>query len=139
MNLRQHPNVMIMGDFNDYPTNNSIAKVLGAVAPKGEVQAKKLYNLMDGRKEGTYRYRGEWGILDQLIVSGFLLQGHDGICTSYDKAQILRHPFLLEEDEKYGGDIPSRTYWGKKYHGGYSDHLPVCVDFEIGNRERISG
>ena len=34
-----------------------------------------------------------------MIVSGFLLQGHDGICTSYDKAQILRHPFLLEEDE----------------------------------------
>ena len=33
INLRQHPNVMIMGDFNDYPTNNSIAKVLGAVAP----------------------------------------------------------------------------------------------------------
>ena len=132
INLRQHPNVMIMGDFNDYPTNNSIAKVLGAVAPKGEVQAKKLYNLMDGRKEGTYRYRGEWGVLDQLIVSGFLLQGHDSMRTSYDKAQILKYPFLLEEDEKYGGDIPSRTYWGKKYHGGYSDHLPVCVDFEIG-------
>lgn len=52
--------------------------------------------------------------------------------TSYDKAQILKYPFLLEEDEKYGGNIPSRTYWGKKYHGGYSDHLPVCVDFEIG-------
>ena len=132
MNIRQHPNVMIMGDFNDYPTNNSIAKVLGAVAPKSGVQAKKLYNLMDGRKEGTYRYRGEWGILDQLIVSGFLLQGHDSMRTSYDKAQILKYPFLLEEDEKYGGNIPSRTYWGKKYHGGYSDHLPVCVDFEIG-------
>lgn len=57
--------------------------------------------------------------------------------TSYDKAQILKYPFLLEEDEKYGGNIPSRTYWGKKYHGGYSDHLPVCVDFEIGNRERL--
>ena len=132
MNVRRHPNILIMGDFNDYPTNNSIAKVLGAVAPKGEVQAKKLYNLMDGRKEGTYRYRGEWGVLDQLIVSGFLLQGHDSMRTSYDKAQILKYPFLLEEDEKYGGDIPSRTYWGKKYHGGYSDHLPVCVDFEIG-------
>lgn len=99
MNIRQHPNVMIMGDFNDYPTNNSIAKVLGAVAPKSGVQAKKLYNLMDGRKEGTYRYRGEWGVLDQLIVSGFLLQGHDSMRTSYDKAQILKYPFLLEEDE----------------------------------------
>lgn len=132
MNVRRHPNILIMGDFNDYPTNNSIAKVLGAVAPKGEVQATKLYNLMDGRKDGTYRYRGEWGILDQLIVSGFLLQGHAGIRTSYDKAQIVRFPFLLEEDEKYGGDIPFRTYWGRKYHGGFSDHLPVCVDFEIG-------
>lgn len=132
MNIRQHPNVIIMGDFNDYPTNKSIVEVLGAVAPKGAVQARKLYNLMNGRKEGTYRYRGEWGMLDQLIVSGFLLQGHDGMRTSYDKAQILKYPFLLEEDEKYGGDIPSRTYLGKKYHGGYSDHLPVCVDFEIG-------
>lgn len=132
MAVRQHPNVVIMGDFNDYPTNKSIAKVLGAVAPKGEVLPRKLYNLMDGRKEGTYRYRGEWGVLDQLIVSGFLLQGHEGMRTSYDKAQILRHPFLLEEDEKYGGNIPSRTYWGRKYHGGYSDHLPICVDFEIG-------
>lgn len=129
---RQHPNVLIMGDFNDYPTNKSIAEVLGAVAPQGEIQPKKLYNLMDGRKEGTYRYRGEWGVLDQLIVSGFLLQGHDGMRTSYDKAQILKHPFLLEEDNKYGGDIPSRTYWGAKYHGGFSDHLPVCIDFEIG-------
>ncbi len=134
MNVRRHPNILIMGDFNDYPTNNSIAKVLGAVAPKGEVQATKLYNLMDGRKDGTYRYRGEWGILDQLIVSGFLLQGHAGIRTSYDKAQIVRFPFLLEEDEKYGGDIPFRTYWGRKYHGGFSDHLPVCVDFEIGKK-----
>ena len=132
MNVSRHPNILIMGDFNDYPTNNSIAKVLGAVAPKGEVQATQLYNLMDGRKDGTYRYRGEWGVLDQLIVSGFLLQGHDGIRTSYDKAQIVRFPFLLEEDEKYGGDIPFRTYWGRKYHGGFSDHLPVSVDFEIG-------
>ncbi len=132
MNLRQRPNIVIMGDFNDYPTNKSIAKVLGAVAPKGEVEAGKLYNLMDGRKEGTYRYRGEWGVLDQFIVSGFLLKEHEGIRTSYDKAQILRYSFLLEEDEKYGGDIPFRTYWGRRYHGGYSDHLPICVDFEIG-------
>ncbi len=132
MGMRQHPNVLIMGDFNDYPTNRSIAKVLGAVAPKDEVLPCRLYNLMDGRKEGTYRYRGEWGILDHLIVSGHLLLGNDGMRTSYDQAQILRLPFLLEEDDRYGGDIPSRTYFGKKYHGGYSDHLPVCVDFLIG-------
>lgn len=132
MQVRQHPNILIMGDFNDYPHNNSIAKVLGAVAPKQEIETRKLYNLMDGRQGGTYRYRGEWGILDQLIVSGHLLQGHPAIRTSYDQARIVEHPFLLEEDDRYGGLTPSRTYWGKKYHGGFSDHLPVCVDFVVG-------
>lgn len=139
MNLRQHPNVMIMGDFNDYPTNNSIAKVLGAVAPKGEVQAKKLYNLMDGRKEGTYRYRGEWGVLDQLIVSGFLLQGHDSMRTSYDKAQILKYPFLLEEDENMVV-ISHHVPTGERNIMVAIATIYQCVwTLKLENRERISG
>ncbi len=133
MNARSHPNVLVMGDFNDYPTSRSIAKVLGAGAPKDDVQARRLYNLMGGRKDGTYRYRGEWGVFDHLIVSGHLLLGHDAMRTSYGQAQILRLPFLLEEDDRYGGDRPVRTYSGRKYQGGYSDHLPVCVDFLVGN------
>ena len=86
---------------------------------------------MDGKEGGTYRYQGEWGTLDNFLVSGYLLKGNKRLKTSYDKAQILKLPFLLEEDDKYGGDTPFRTYWGKKYHGGYSDHLPVVVDFKI--------
>jgi predicted extracellular nuclease len=131
MMQRSHPNVLIMGDFNDYPDDRSIHDVLGARIPKGKIEPHRLYNLMAGRKGGTYRYRGEWNSLDHLIVSGYLLQGHRAIQTSYDRAQILRHDFLLEEDTKYGGDIPYRTYYGPKYHGGYSDHLPVCVDFQV--------
>ena len=131
MAKRAHPNVMIMGDFNDYPKDEAIYQVLEAKKPKLFKKSKSLYNLMDGRKEGTYRYRGEWGILDQLIVSGHMLKGKKGIRTKYKKAQILRFPFLLEEDDRYGGPIPSRTYFGQRYHGGYSDHLPVCVDFEV--------
>ena len=65
------------------------------------------------------------GTLDQMIVSGYLLEGNPRIHTSYKAACILRYPFLLEEDDRYGGDIPFRTYKGMKYHGGYSDHLPV--------------
>ena len=67
MNLRQHPNVMIMGDFNDYPTNNSIAKVL-VPGSKGEVQAKKPYNL-DGRTQG--RYFTAIGVNEHLIADCF--------------------------------------------------------------------
>lgn len=135
MSVRKNPNVIIMGDFNDYPTNNSIAKVLGATAPseKNKVETRKLYNLMDGRSDGTYRYKGEWNILDQMIVSGNLLNGGNNVSTSYDKAQILKYPFLLEEDDRYGGDTPSRTYWGNRFHGGYSDHLPIALDLIINN------
>lgn len=135
MNVRKNPNVIIMGDFNDYPTNNSIVKVLGAKAPSKEnkVERRRLYNLMDGRKDGSYRYKGEWNILDQMIVSGNMLMKGSKVSTSYDKAQILKHPFLFEEDDRYGGPTPNRTYFGNRFHGGYSDHLPICVDLNIKN------
>ncbi len=131
MNVRRRPSVIVMGDFNDYPSNRSIREVLGAARPQSDVEPKKLYNLMDGKEGGTYRYKGEWGILDQMIVSGTLLDERTAVRTSYDKAQILRFPFLLEEDENYGGDKPFRTYLGVRYNGGYSDHLPVVLHLEI--------
>lgn len=132
MDVRQNPNILIMGDFNDYPYNRSLTQMLKAAKPKKKVEPRALYNLMYGMKGGTNRYRGEWGILDQIIVSGTMLQPTNSIRTTPTKAQILRHPFLLEEDDRYGGYIPSRTYIGMRYHGGFSDHLPVCVDLEIG-------
>lgn len=123
MYVRRNPYVIVMGDFNDYPTDKSMKEVLCADG--------RLRNLMKGKNEGTYRYRGEWGILDQFLVSKTLLKKKGSIRTSEKKAQILRHEFLLEEDEKYGGDKPFRTYNGMKYQGGYSDHLPISLDLQI--------
>ena len=122
MRVRQHPSVIIMGDFNDEPTDKSM-KILCADG--------RLQNLMTDKQEGTYRYRGEWGILDQFLVSENLLDKKGSIRTSGKKAQILRHEFLLEEDEKHGGDKPYRTYNGMKYQGGFSDHLPIALDLQI--------
>ena len=130
MQARRRPNVVIMGDFNDYPSNRSIASVLGAIKPGKKPEMRKLYNLMDGKAGGTYRYRGEWGILDQMIVNGFLLKGNKKLHTSYENAEILAFPFLMEEDDRYGGDTPARTYKGLRYNGGYSDHLPVRLEME---------
>ena len=131
MAQRQHPNVIVMGDFNDYPDNRSITEVVGAKKPGKNVEKTRLYNLMDGKEGGTYRYRGEWGTLDQMIVNGHMLSVEGSMTVSYKDAEILKYPFLLEEDDRYGGEVPSRTYWGKKYHGGYSDHLPVLMQFKI--------
>ena len=133
--VRTHPNILIMGDFNDYPHNKSISEVLGAKAPTTTPDDKKLYNLLAEREKdktfGSYKYQGEWNILDQLIVSGFLLNNKEGLFTSEKQAGICNQPFLLEEDEKYSGVKPFRTYYGMKYQGGYSDHLPVFLDFTL--------
>jgi len=80
---------------------------------------------------GSYKYQGQWGILDHLIVSGALLNTNSSFYTSGDHADVVRLPFLLVDDERFGGLQPLRTYNGMRYQGGISDHLPVCVDFQL--------
>ena len=133
--IRTHPNILIMGDFNDYPHNKSISEILGAKAPSLAPDNKVLYNLMATKENdksfGSYKYQGEWNILDQFIVSGFLLNNKGGLSTSEKQAGICNQPFLLEKDEKFSGYKPFRTYYGMKYQGGFSDHLPVFLDFTL--------
>lgn len=123
--LSKNPDAYIvcMGDFNDYPENRSLSEVLGA----GSVDEPGfLVNLMKGKEEewrGSYNYRGEWGFLDQIIISPNLV---DGIAP--DVAPDKSGPYFTEEmmyvNDK-GEEYPSRTYGGNNYFGGYSDHLPV--------------
>ncbi|WP_175628793.1 endonuclease/exonuclease/phosphatase family protein [Bacteroides acidifaciens] len=135
LHKRLHPQVIIMGDFNDYPTNKSIREVLEAEAPSPTLSPLKLYHLLARKAKskdfGSYKYRGEWGLLDHLIVSGTLLNRSGEFFTSEDKANVCLLPFLLIEDKKYGDKEPFRTYKGMKYQGGVSDHLPIYTDFEL--------
>ena len=147
--VRREARVLIMGDFNDYPENRSIKETLGVKLPDTQSPDEaSLYHLLAGRtriekkshkrgsKEerntyGSYKYQGEWGVLDHLIVSGSLLHPEARFSTTEDRARVVRLPFLLVEDEAFGGEQPFRTYNGMRYLGGYSDHLPVGVDFEL--------
>ncbi len=135
LHKRLHPQVIIMGDFNDYPTNKSIREVLEAEAPSPTLSPLKLYHLLARKAKskdfGSYKYRGEWGLLDHLIISGTLLNRSGEFFTSEDKANVCLLPFLLIEDKKYGDKEPFRTYKGMKYQGGVSDHLPIYTDFEL--------
>ena len=124
-------NIIIMGDFNDYPDNESLRSILGALPPDS-VAAGRLYNLMfplQKQGKGTHKMDADWGILDQLIVSGHLLKPTATFKTGSDGAAIFDADFLLTDDKKYLGKEPYRTYNGMKYTGGFSDHLPVYADF----------
>ncbi len=126
-------NIFIMGDFNDEPENASLREVLYAhLDLKKPLQDTALYNLtgiiQKRTGQGTHKYHGVWGVLDQMIVSGALLNKKNKIYTAYKYSHIFNADFLLEPDEKYTGKRLNRTYLGYKYHGGFSDHLPVYTD-----------
>ncbi|MCB0515428.1 MAG: hypothetical protein R2798_07690 [Chitinophagales bacterium] len=130
----KNANIVIIGDFNDEPTNKSITEVLGAKAPDQSTppQAATLYNLTYPIKQqgkGSYNYQGEWNMLDQIIVSGHLLEGK-GIFTTPNSVIIFQEDWMMYKHAK-DGPKPSRTYAGPKYIGDYSDHLPSVLTLNI--------
>lgn len=122
--------IIIMGDFNDYPMNTSLNKTLQAKTDYSLKGNSELYNLsasFQKKNIGTNKYEGEWGILDQIIVSGSLLNSNESIYTSLNDVYIFNSDFLLEPDEGYFGFKPKRTFAGFTYIGGFSDHLPTYL------------
>ena len=109
------PKLLVMGDFNDYADSPSLllAYEHGLFNVSAGVQG------CNGAK-GTYRYHGEWGSLDQMLIS-------DNLRSWVTGCRINDAPFLLEEDTKYGGVKPRRNYNGMRFNNGFSDHLPLVL------------
>jgi len=130
--LNADARIVITGDFNDEPGDASVSFTLGAKTGSGAPVAGKLYNLSksptDTDFKGTLKYKGEWTVFDQVIVSGSMLKKTRGLYTFPDGYHIFGQSFLLTLDEQYNGFKPNRTYNGYQYNGGYSDHLPVYLD-----------
>lgn len=127
---RAKPKIIVLGDFNDNPNDDSIQKYLGAKNVSENLSSNALYNLSVrwARLEyGTLKYQSRWFIFDQIIVSGELLKSQIGFNTQTDLATIYKPAFLLEIDERFGGLKPKRTYNGYKYNGGFSDHFPIVL------------
>lgn len=117
-------NIVVMGDMNDEPQNKSIYETLGAKLPSEE---SRLVNLMlpaDLKDEGTYNFRGNWNMLDNLIVSKSLLDSN-GLKVSDNIGHIFHQPWMEYISKKNGDMSPNRTYGGPNYYGGVSDHFPV--------------
>jgi exonuclease III len=134
--IRKKANIIIMGDFNVYPNDISMAEILKGRSVESEISTRSLYNLVyhqiKEKEAGSYKFRGKWGFLDQIIVSGNLLETSRKVMVKEKSAHIFFSGFMLEGDnKKYGGQKPFRTYSGFKYLGGYSDHLPIYIDLLI--------
>lgn len=128
--------IVITGDFNDDPYNASITKVLKAQIPENATIPSGLYNLsskfIKTYGTGTLKFRGNWSVFDQVIVSGALL-AKKGLISCHECAGVYNKPFLLTEDKSHMGYMPWRTFNGLNYSGGYSDHLPVYLNLYFMN------
>lgn len=80
---------------------------------------------LNDKKKGSYCFRGTWNMLDQIMVNASLL---DGEAWDYvgKSAKIRNEKWLKQATGDYKG-YPLRSFGGKNYLAGYSDHLPVYV------------
>lgn len=125
--------VIIIGDMNDEPTNKSIQQVLLATNNATSGNSLELYNMMANLKKegkGSYNYRGQWNMLDNIIVSHGLLNSQKGLGCKPGDADIFSAEWMMFEHPK-NGKTPNRTYGGENYYGGFSDHLPVYLKLRV--------
>lgn len=113
--VSSQPQILIAGDFND----GAESEILQGIC------RHRLHNITQQAEapegiHGTYRYQGEWESIDHIL-------GSPSISKKVESARIHAPMFLLEEERKYGGFKPRRTYNGMRYQPGYSDHLPLVV------------
>ena len=118
-----NPNYIIMGDFNDDPTSKSVKEI---------VVKDDFYNpmefLLDKEKMGSLTYDGKWNLFDQIIFSKNFLDKTQGN-LHFKHAEVFNKQWLKIYKGKLKG-IPFRTYIGKWYQGGFSDHFPVYAFLE---------
>ncbi len=132
----ENPNIFIIGDFNDEPENESLLKTLGAAKffcdSTLSYGDKRFYNLSYdefSRGWGTYLFRGNWNMLDQIIVSRNLIDDtyFNYICNSFE---IIKPELMVTRTGPYKG-AARPTFGGRTYLGGFSDHFAVGAKFII--------
>jgi endonuclease/exonuclease/phosphatase family metal-dependent hydrolase len=131
LNFENNARIIIMGDFNDEPTNKSLTQILNASNKRKNVNYRDLYNLMydshNTGNEGSITYKNSWQMFDQIIVSPEVLNKGTGYYLSYGDGKVYKgeETLFTNPETKFAG--PNRTYGGNTYYGGVSDHLPVYV------------
>jgi hypothetical protein len=127
---KREPNakIIVMGDLNDDPTNESVQGIINAKGKEQDVRKGGMFNPWMGLYKkgiGTLAYQDAWGLFDQIIISyPWLNKDQDGFF--FYQQNIFNKEYLVENKGRYKG-YPMRTWDGNTYRGGYSDHFPTYL------------
>ncbi|MCX7954858.1 MAG: endonuclease/exonuclease/phosphatase family protein [Bacteroidales bacterium] len=122
--------IILIGDFNDDPTNKSIKEVIKTSNKPQKTEMGYFYNPTENlfkKGVGSLAFNDKWNLFDQVIVSYALVCDKANKKYKFYKAGIFNAPYLQQKEGKFKG-YPFRTYVGDNYIGGYSDHFPsYCI------------
>lgn len=123
--------IIIMGDMNDSPRDESLAELLRAGRNIHSIPPDEYFNpfwqLLD-EGQGTSVYGNRWVLYDNIIVSANMIDSlpekhglHIVKCDKDHYGEIFRRPFMLHKGH------PRRAFNGHSFQDGFSDHLPVLI------------
>ncbi len=129
LQINPQSNIIVIGDFNDQPNNKSLHHTLKAgQLTENTILLNLTYPQFLNKKQGTYYYRGEYNTLDNFIINRKTLKTKTGF-RPYEAKAFIFHPDKICYTSRNGDKAPSRSYKGKYYYGGYSDHFPIFSIF----------
>jgi hypothetical protein len=122
--------ILIMGDFNDDPTNTSFKKILLTKRHKTYLKTATLYNPYENlflKGHNTLGYRDNINLFDQIILSeSFISNNHKYDSLKLFKANIFNPKYLTNTTGRYK-NYPFRSFQNGSFSNGYSDHYPVYI------------
>ena len=135
--MKQYPGIkiMVMGDMNDNPTDESMVTYMHGketIAEVGEQDFFSPFLSMLKAGYGSLAYRGTWNIYDIILVNQAMANAPKGtlkiqpIVKKKYYGRIFSQPFMTQQEGQYKG-TPFRTFSSGTFIGGYSDHYPTYI------------
>jgi endonuclease/exonuclease/phosphatase family metal-dependent hydrolase len=121
--VKASDNIIVMGDFNDEPDNQSLKILTG----NNSCSLKNPFSELKAKNMGSTKYKSSWNLLDQILFSQGLFNGK-GVEYKEGSESIFSPLWLYYKNDPKNG--PFRTFIGQKYYGGYSDHFPVFIQLK---------
>ena len=112
---QQEAKFVVMGDFNTNPDDKHILEIVN--------RRHLLHPAVDLYKhhKGSLVHKGDWYLFDQIMFSQNFQSGSGVV---FEALKIFNPDFLKVWHGK-NKNQPFRTYKGRRYQGGFSDHFPV--------------
>lgn len=121
--------IVVMGDFNATPGDRVMRRAFTTDDPACREALFCPLETLAGDGRGSYAHSNRWLLYDNIFLSERLLDSP----VRYSDCGVFIKQYMLHRDRTKRNGYPLRTFTGKKYTNGFSDHLPVYIRLVMDN------